>query len=90
MKKETTIQEKIEELLSYQAIAAEASAMIESLKDEIKSEMGENEELIVGEHKVRWTRVTSERFDMNKFKKAHTDIYVDFLETKSTRRFSID
>lgn len=48
---------KIETLKEWEAIAAEASAMVESIKDEIKRHMDAQglEELEAGTHIVRYT-----------------------------------
>lgn len=56
---------KIETLKEWEAIAAEASAMVESIKDEIKRHMDAQglEELEAGTHIVRYTTVLSNRFD---------------------------
>ena len=62
---------KIETLKEYEAIAAEAAAMIESIKDEIKRHMDTQgvDELTVGTHIIRYTTVLSNRFDSTAFKK---------------------
>jgi predicted phage-related endonuclease len=69
----------------------ELEAEIAAAQDAIKAEMAAREvdELTVDVFKVRWTKVTSNRFDTTAFKKAHEDIYNLFTKASETRRFSI-
>jgi Phage-related protein, predicted endonuclease len=59
------------------------------LADRFKQVMGESEELCVGSHVVRYKTIISNRFDTAGFKKAHADMYADFLKTSTNRRFTI-
>ncbi len=63
---------KIEELKSLEELIAEAEQVAESLKDEIKNQMltDNTEEMVVGQHIVRWTTILTQRFDSTAFKKA--------------------
>lgn len=85
----TEITAKVKELKELKLMAEELSAEITSLEDTIKAEMGEAEELIAGEYKIRWTHTTSTRFDTTAFKKAAPDMYAQFTKTTASRRFSI-
>lgn len=80
---------KIKELKELKNMADELSAEIKAIEDIIKCHMGESELLIAGEYKVRWTRVTSNRFDSTSFKKAAPEIYAQYLKPTTSRRFSI-
>ena len=82
---------KIETLKEWEAIAAEASAMVESIKDEIKRHMDAQglEELEAGTHIVRYTTVLSNRFDSTTFKRLYADLYKDFTKPISSRRFTV-
>ena len=70
---------------------SELEAEIETAQDLIKAEMTAREidEMIVDVFKVRWTKVTSSRFDSTAFKSAHKDIYDMFTKPVESRRFSI-
>ena len=81
--------EKVKELKSLQTLIEEATAEIEGIKDELKKEMGEAEEIRVGDYKVRYTTVISSRVDTVALKKAMPDIAEAFTRTSVTRRFSI-
>ena len=82
---------KIEALKEWEALAAEAAAEIESLKDSIKREMDARgvEELEAGQYIARFTTVLSNRFDTSTFKRDHSEIYRLYLKQTTSRRFSI-
>lgn len=81
----------IEKLKEYEALAAECSAEIESLKDQIKAEMNSRgvEELEAGQYIARFTTVLSNRFDSTAFKKVMPETYKAFTRQVTSRRFSI-
>lgn len=80
---------KIEELKELEAIVREAEAEIEALKDEIKTEMRDKEEMNVGRYIVRWKSVVSNRLDTTALKKAIPDVYNMYVKQTESRRFSI-
>lgn len=82
---------KVKELKELKLMAEELAAEITAIEDTIKAEMTarETEEIITGEYKVRWTKVTSNRFDSTAFKKTHADLYSQYTKTTESRRFSI-
>lgn len=82
---------KVEELKEWMSILDEAEAMVESLKDFIKSEMQERgvEELEAGTHICRFTTVLRNNFDTTAFKREHADMYKAFTKQTTSRRFSI-
>ena len=85
------ITKKIEELKALEELIEEAKAEAEALTDSIKQEMLERnvEEMEAGQYIVRWTSVTSNRFDSANFKKALPEIYKAYLKQVSSKRFSI-
>ena len=82
---------KIETLKEWEALAAEAAAEIESLKDAIKREMDGRgvEELEAGQYIARFTTVLSNRFDTTTFKREHAAMYQQYTKQTTSRRFSI-
>ena len=83
---------KIEELKTWEALLEEAKAEAEAIRDELKAEMldKETEELDVdGKYILRWTSVTTNRFDSASFKKSLPEIYKAYLKQSMSRRFSI-
>ena len=82
---------KIEVLKELEALAAEISAEMETVKDAIKEEMNRQntEELDAGKYIVRWTTTLSNRFDTAAFKKVMPGVYKEYTKQVMTRRFSI-
>ena len=82
---------KVESLKEWEALAAEAAAEIEAIKDSIKAEMDAQgvEELEAGQHIIRFTSVLSQRFDTTAFKKALPELYKQYTKQTASRRFSI-
>lgn len=82
---------KVRELKELKAMAEELAAEITAIEDEIKAEMTarNTEEMTVDIFKIRWTHVTSSRFDSASFKKAMPELYGQFTKTTQSRRFSI-
>lgn len=82
---------KIETLNEWEALMEEAKTEAEAIRDSLKAEMLnlDTEELEAGQYIVRWTSVTSNRFDSANFKKTLPEIYKAYLKQVSSKRFSI-
>lgn len=82
---------KAKELKELKRMAEELAAEITAIEDTIKQEMTARatDELIMGEYKIRWKEVISNRFDTTTFKKMHTELYERFTKTTTTRRFTV-
>lgn len=82
---------KVEALKEWEALAAEAAAEIEAIKDTIKAEMDGRgvEEMEAGQFIIRWTSVLSNRFDTTTFRKEHGELYKMYTKQTSSRRFSV-
>lgn len=85
------ITSKVEALKEWEAIAQEAQAEIDSLKDSIKQEMERRgvEELEAGPFIIRYTTVLTQRFDSTAFKRTLPEVYKSYLKQSTSRRFSI-
>ena len=85
------LETKITKMQEYEALAEEAKAEAEALRDEIKAELNNRntEEVTTGKYIVRWTSVLSLRFDSTAFKKAMPEVYKAFTKQVSSRRFSV-
>ena len=85
------MESKIKKLQEWEALAEEAKAEAEALRDEIKAEMlaRETEEIEAGRFIIRWTSVLSNRFDTTTFKKEHAEMYKQYIKQTQSRRFSI-
>ena len=82
---------KVRELKELKAMAEELAQEITAIEDAIKAELTARnaEEMTVDVYKIRWTKVTSSRFDTTSFKKATPELYGQFTKTSESRRFSI-
>lgn len=87
----TEITAKVRKIKKLQARAEELSKEAKALQDEIKAEMDSRnaEEIKVGGFKIRYSAVTSKRFDTAAFKALHTKMYEKFLKQTTSRRFTI-
>ena len=86
------LEKRIEKMQEWEALAEEAKAEAEALRDEIKSEMMERdtEELAAGRYIVRWTSILSNRFDTKRFKvEMGESLYKEYTKEVSSKRFTI-
>ena len=85
------LQEKVQELVELREMAAELSAEITTLEDEIKRDMDRQgvDMLEAGQHTIRWAVIKSCRFDSKAFKTAYPTIYADYIKPTETRRFTV-
>ena len=81
--------EKIRELRELQALIDEATQEAEAIKNEIKAEMGDREELRAGEYKVTWKTVTTSRIDGKALAMAMPEVAEAFTKTTTSRRFVV-
>lgn len=81
----------VEKMQEWEALAEEAKAEAEAIRDRIKGEMlnRDTEELVAGRYIVRWTSVLTNRFDSTAFKREHGDLYKDYVKQVSSKRFSV-
>lgn len=87
----TELNKIIKELKEMKDFLEEAKSVVEALEDEIKAEMmsRNTEELEVGQYIVRWTSVSSNRFDTTAFKKVMPDVYKAYTKQVTSKRFTI-
>lgn len=80
---------KINDLMELRRMQEELTAEIDTITDEIKTIMGDQETLLSGPWKVSWKPVTSSRIDTTALKKALPDVAAQFTRTTTTRRFTV-
>ena len=82
---------RVERMMEWEALAEEAKAEANAIRDEIKSEMlsQDKEEIVAGRFIVRWTSVLSNRFDSVAFKKQYNELYQQYTKQVSSKRFSV-
>ena len=59
---------KVQELMEYKRMAEELQTVIDSLQDDVKAFMGDDESMIAGAFKVSYKTVTSSRVDTTSLK----------------------
>lgn len=80
---------KAAELKELKAMREELEAEITAIEEEIKAEMGEQEQITAGPFKITWKPITSSRLDSAALKKALPEIAARFTKTTTTRRFTV-
>ncbi len=83
------IEAKCRELRELLSLIDEAQSEVESIKDELKRELGDTEELRAGEYKLTWRPVTSVKLDVKALKAALPDVAARFSRESTTRRFCV-
>lgn len=78
------------ELAQYIRMQEEAAAMVESLKDQLKSQMQAAgvDTLTGNEHKATYKAVTSSRVDTSALKRDLPEIAAQYTKTTTARRFT--
>lgn len=78
------------ELAQYIRMQEEASAMVESLKDQLKAQMqAAGVDTLAGdEHKATYKAVTSSRVDTTALKRDLPEIAAQYTKTTTARRFT--
>lgn len=80
---------KVHELRELQALIEEAQAEAETIKDQLKAQMGTQEELRSGGYKVTWKTVKSSRIDASALRRALPEVAARFTAETTTRRFCV-
>ncbi|ANB59064.1 putative phage-type endonuclease domain protein [Anoxybacillus sp. B7M1] len=79
----------IAELEAVNAEIKEKSEKKAEIENKIKALLGERERGRTSEYVVKWSVVNSNRFDSKRFAKEHPDLYRQYVQTATYRRFSI-
>lgn len=82
---------QIRELKELETMKEELQKEIESIKDILKAEMtAQNvDELKIDIYKIRYKDVAMNRFDSSSFKAKYQELYNQFTNVITTKRFSI-
>lgn len=81
---------KARELQELKRMQEELTAEIETITDEIKAAMGDQEQITAGAFRISWKPVTSSRLDGKALKAALPEIAARFTVTSTARRFCIN
>ena len=83
---------KVEAIKVLEAQKKELENQLESLKDEVKAELDKKkvEELVIKTYIIRYTSISSSRFDTKRFKdELGEDLYKKYCKEVASRRFTI-
>lgn len=83
------LQAKIADLKSLKNERDELDTLISALEDEIKTAMGEDQELLVGPFKVSYKYGSQTRFDSKTFKADYPEAYTKYCKAIPTRTFRV-
>lgn len=80
----------MQDLAEYQRLKDELENQIESLKDDLKRYMIDNDLTVLNglEHKATYTAVTSTRLDTKALKQDHSEIVEQYSKTSVSNRFT--
>lgn len=67
----------------------EAQERRKEVEAKLKNMLGENEQAVLGDWRVRWSTVEAKRLDSKALKAEMPDIYDQFVKTSMHRRFSV-
>lgn len=82
---------KVETLQELERQMDELKEMADAIKGEIKGELTKKNATVVevGKYIIRWTPVSSSRFDTKSFKESHPKLYKQFTMEVPSRKFTI-
>lgn len=80
---------KLKEYQEMKAMQNEVQAALAALEDDIKSIMGDSEEISAEGIKARWTRYMTARFDSKTFKAEHSAMYEQYVKKVPAQRFQV-
>ena len=80
---------KVQELMEVRKMIEELQSEAESITDEIKSYMGDEETMMAGSYKVTWKQSVSRRVDTTALKKVLGDALDEYTKTVTTRPFKV-
>ncbi len=85
---ERQIENRIKKIEELEAQKKAIEEQISSLKAEVQEQMQDTETMETAHYTIRWTKVTSERFDSKSFKSKHAELFSEYVKSVESRRFS--
>jgi predicted phage-related endonuclease len=80
---------KVEELMDLRKLAEELQNQMDTITDEIKAYMGDEETMVAGPWKVTYRETVSKRIDSKALKQVLGDALDDYYKTIVTRPFKV-
>ena len=81
---------KVEELMDLRKLAEELQNQMDTITDEIKAYMGDEETMMAGSWKVTYKETVSRRVDTTALKKVLGDALDEYTKTITTRPFKVN
>lgn len=85
------IENRVKKIQDLEAQKKQIEAEIEKLKQELKSEMEDQDVSVIQTEKgvtVRWQEIVSDRFDSKNFKADHPKLYNEYVKSSVSHRFT--
>lgn len=88
-RKEMTL--KLREYKEFKRMSEEIKNEMLLIEESIKNEMTEQkvDQLTIGEYKIKWTTVVTNRIDSKKLKQDHEELYSAYSKDSISKRFSV-
>lgn len=86
---ENEIASLLAEYKSLKALNSDIDGKIKTIEGRIKALMGEQEELVAGGYRVRWSHYQTTRLDSKSLQQRYPKIFDRFLITSQARRFTV-
>lgn len=80
---------KIKNYFELKNTIKELEVQAKEIENNVKLELGEAEIGYAPDYEIDWKSITSNKFDSKKFKKDHPELFKQYLNTSSYRKFSI-
>ena len=80
---------KIEALKEWEAVIEEAQAEAEAIRDQLKQQMGDRDEMRVDCFKITWKTVKSSRLDSKSLRAELPEVAARYTVASETRRFIV-
>lgn len=84
-----TMTDRIKKLQQLEAQIAELTAQADKIKESVKADMSDVQEMRFGSFIIRYKYVFGSRLDSKALQQDHPEIYEQYKRTTATRRFSI-
>lgn len=80
---------RVRDLMDLRRLRDDIQKQIDALEQDIKTDMGDTEEVTTSRYRISWQTIISKRFDTTSFKAAHEKLYAQFVKPSESRRFTI-
>ena len=82
------IDNRIKRLIELETLKADLDKQILAIEEELKTDMGDNEEVKTSKYRVQWQTILQQRFDTKAFKASNGALYSKFVKPVVSKRFT--